>query len=80
MDPDAKTRMKLHGTLPSPIDPPSGCRFHTRCPRFLGDVCVNVEPPWQSTSDGERYRCHIEPGELARLQADPEAPQAESTA
>ncbi len=72
LDPEAKTRMKLHGTLPSPSDPPSGCRFHTRCPRFLGDVCVNVEPPWQSTSDGERYRCHIEPGELARLQADQE--------
>jgi peptide/nickel transport system ATP-binding protein len=79
LDPDAKTRMKLHGTLPSPSDPPSGCRFHTRCPRFLGDVCVNVEPPWQSTPDGERYRCHIEPGELARLQADPEARQAESS-
>jgi peptide/nickel transport system ATP-binding protein len=79
LDPDAKTRMKLHGTLPSPSDPPSGCRFHTRCPRFLGDVCANVEPPWQSTPDGERYRCHIEPGELARLQADPEAPQAEPT-
>ncbi len=72
LDPEAKTRMKLHGTLPSPSDPPSGCRFHTRCPRFLGDVCVNVEPPWQATADGERYRCHIEPGELARLQADQE--------
>ena len=75
LDPDAKVRMKLHGTLPSPSDPPSGCRFHTRCPRFLGDVCVNEEPPWQSTADGERYRCHIEPGELARLQADQEAPE-----
>ena len=50
LDPDAKARMKLHGTLPSPADPPSGCRFHTRCPRFLGDVCTTVEPPWQSTS------------------------------
>ena len=78
LDPEAKTRMKLHGTLPSPSDPPSGCRFHTRCPRFLGDVCVNVEPPWQSTADGERYRCHIEPGELARLQADQEASEPSS--
>jgi peptide/nickel transport system ATP-binding protein len=74
LDPDAKARMKLHGTLPSPSDPPSGCRFHTRCPRFLGDVCVNEEPPWQSTPDGQRYRCHIEPGELERLQTEPEAP------
>jgi peptide/nickel transport system ATP-binding protein len=76
LDPEAKTRMKLHGTLPSPSDPPSGCRFHTRCPRFLGDVCVNVEPPWQSTPDAERYRCHIEPAELARLQVDPEASES----
>ena len=69
--------MRLHGTLPSPADPPTGCRFHTRCPRFLGDVCMTEEPPWQSTSDGERYRCHIEPDELARLQAgDAEAAPA----
>jgi peptide/nickel transport system ATP-binding protein len=70
LEPDAKQRVKLHGTLPSASDPPSGCRFHTRCPRFLGDVCVNVEPPWQSTADGQRYRCHIEPGELERLQGE----------
>ncbi|HEX2378315.1 MAG TPA: ABC transporter ATP-binding protein [Gaiellales bacterium] len=72
LEPGGKARMKLHGTLPSPSDPPSGCRFHTRCPRFLGDVCVNEEPPWQSTTDGERYRCHIPPEELARLQAEAE--------
>jgi peptide/nickel transport system ATP-binding protein len=72
LDTGAKTRMKLHGTLPSPSDPPSGCRFHTRCPRFLGDICVNEEPPWQSTGDGERYRCHIESAELARLQTEGE--------
>ena len=79
LEPDAKARMKLHGTLPSPADPPSGCRFHTRCPRFLGEVCTTVEPPWQTTADGERYRCHIEPDELARLQADPQGPEAVPT-
>jgi peptide/nickel transport system ATP-binding protein len=79
LDPEAKTRMKLHGTLPSPTDPPSGCRFHTRCPRFLGEVCENVEPPWQTSPDGERYRCHIEPAELARLQAAEEAPEPRAT-
>jgi hypothetical protein len=33
---------------------------------------VNEEPPWQSTTDGERYRCHIPPEELARLQGEAE--------
>jgi peptide/nickel transport system ATP-binding protein len=77
LEPGGKARMKLHGTLPSPSDPPSGCRFHTRCPRFLGDVCVNEEPPWQSTPDGERYRCHIPPDELTRLQTQAETAQPE---
>jgi peptide/nickel transport system ATP-binding protein len=68
LDIDAKARIKLRGTLPSPSDPPSGCRFHTRCPRILGDVCKTVEPPWREGSEGQRYRCHIEPAELERLQ------------
>jgi peptide/nickel transport system ATP-binding protein len=77
LDPGAKARMKLHGTLPSPSDPPTGCRFHTRCPRFLGDVCVNEEPPWQATPGGRRYRCHIEPTELERLQTEAAATSTE---
>jgi peptide/nickel transport system ATP-binding protein len=77
LDPGAKARMKLHGTLPSPSDPPTGCRFHTRCPRFLGDVCVNEEPPWQATPGGQRYRCHIEPAELERLQTEAAATSTE---
>jgi peptide/nickel transport system ATP-binding protein len=68
LDVEARARIKLHGTLPSPSDPPSGCRFHTRCPRFLGDICTTVEPPWQTSADGQRYRCHIEPDALANLQ------------
>ncbi|MDX6552714.1 MAG: peptide/nickel transport system ATP-binding protein ddpF [Gaiellales bacterium] len=69
LDVEARPRIKLHGTLPSPSDPPSGCRFHTRCPRYLGDVCKTVEPPWQATADGQRYSCHIEPEALAKVQA-----------
>jgi oligopeptide transport system ATP-binding protein len=34
----------LEGTIPSPIDPPSGCPFHTRCPEYIGDVCTKEEP------------------------------------
>ena len=62
LDLDARPRIKLTGPIPSPIDPPTGCRFHTRCPRFLGDVCETQEPPWQEDSGGHRYRCHIAPG------------------
>jgi peptide/nickel transport system ATP-binding protein len=74
LDPaEERPRIKLHGVLPSPADPPSGCRFHTRCPRFLGDVCRDVEPPWQSDGERHRYRCHIPPAELAEAQASPPA-------
>src|SRR5262249_44290563 len=61
---------KARGTLPSPSDPPTGCRFHTRCPRYLGDICKDQEPPWQTASEGQRYRCHIAPEELERLQRE----------
>jgi peptide/nickel transport system ATP-binding protein len=65
----APTRIRLEGTVPSPADPPSGCVFHTRCPRKLGAVCEAATPPWQEAPGGRRYRCHIEPAELERLQA-----------
>jgi peptide/nickel transport system ATP-binding protein len=64
----APARIKLQGSLPSPADPPTGCRFHTRCHRYLGDVCKDVEPPWQRDGDGHEYRCHIPPDELRELQ------------
>ncbi|MDF2750074.1 MAG: oligopeptide/dipeptide transporter, ATPase subunit [Gaiellaceae bacterium] len=65
---EQRPRITLYGPLPSPSRPPSGCRFHTRCPRFLGDVCRTVEPPWQDDGHGQRYRCHIAPEALAGLQ------------
>ncbi|MCB0256591.1 MAG: ABC transporter ATP-binding protein [Anaerolineae bacterium] len=61
-------RIRLPGDLPSAIDLPSGCRFHTRCPRLLGDICRTQEPPWQETAPGHRYRCHIAPDELTAMQ------------
>ena len=63
-----RRRIKLEGTLPSPADPPSGCRFHTRCPRYLGEICRTQEPPWQGNGDGNMYRCHIPPDELREVQ------------
>jgi peptide/nickel transport system ATP-binding protein len=76
LDLNERPRIKLTGALPSAAEPPSGCRFHTRCPRFLGDVCATQEPPWQQAEGGNRYRCHIPPAELAdaQAQAPPERP------
>jgi len=65
---EQRPRITLYGPLPSASRPPAGCRFHTRCPRFLGDVCRTVAPPWQDDGRGHRYRCHIAPRELAGLQ------------
>ena len=45
------------GELPSPINPPSGCRFHTRC-RFGTDLCREVEPPLAQFPDGHLVACH----------------------
>lgn len=61
-------RIRLEGELPSAIDPPTGCPFHTRCPRFLGDICVQQTPPWRETRDGKRIFCHIPEDELVRIQ------------
>ncbi len=65
---DRRPRIKLEGEMPSPSDPPSGCRFHTRCHRKLGEICENEPPPWRSAGDGHEIRCHREPDELGELQ------------
>jgi peptide/nickel transport system ATP-binding protein len=64
----AQERIRLEGELPSAINPPSGCPFHTRCPRFLGDICVEQTPPWHESADGTRVFCHIPLDELQRVQ------------
>ncbi|MEZ4767895.1 MAG: ABC transporter ATP-binding protein [Caldilineales bacterium] len=68
LDGATEESIRLPGDLPSAIDPPGGCRFHTRCPRLLGDICREQEPPWQEAAPGHRYRCHIAPDELAAVQ------------
>jgi peptide/nickel transport system ATP-binding protein len=75
-----RRRIKLEGTLPSPADPPTGCRFHTRCPRCLGEICRTQEPPWRGDPAGNMYRCHIPPNELREIQlAAIETPVAHTT-
>ena len=48
----------LAGDIPSPPNPPSGCRFHTRCP-FVMDICAAVDPPAFQTADGSTAWCHL---------------------
>ena len=68
-DPSVKQeRIRLDGDIPSAIDVPTGCPFHTRCPRFLGDICVDEKPPWQTAPDGKRIYCHIPVEELMAAQ------------
>ena len=64
----AVQRTRLEGEIPSALSVPSGCVFQTRCPRKLGRLCEQREPPLMTASDGHAIRCHIPPEELARLQ------------
>jgi peptide/nickel transport system ATP-binding protein/oligopeptide transport system ATP-binding protein len=60
---DPARRLELHplrGEIPSPIDPPPGCRFHTRCPLMV-DLCRNVDPPLAPHARGRLAACHLAP-------------------
>jgi len=48
----------LEGDVPSPVNPPSGCRFHSRCPRFVEGHCDVEEPPLYSFGSGQVAACH----------------------
>jgi peptide/nickel transport system ATP-binding protein len=66
-----RERIPLRGSMPSLTDPPSGCRFHTRCHRYLGDI---------DAGGGHTYKCHIPPDELLALQLSGEpAPEPAET-
>jgi peptide/nickel transport system ATP-binding protein len=54
----SRKRIVLRGDVPSPLDPPSGCRFHPRCP-YTMDVCRTEDPPPFDTSSGTRVACHL---------------------
>jgi peptide/nickel transport system ATP-binding protein len=60
--------MRLEGVIPKPTMPPSGCAFHTRCPRLKGDVCMRDAPPPRSKAAGHWMTCHHDIETLRRLQ------------
>ena len=53
-----KKRVLLEGDVPSAIDPPSGCRFHTRCP-YVEARCRTEEPQWREVEKGHWVACHL---------------------
>jgi oligopeptide/dipeptide ABC transporter ATP-binding protein len=51
------TPVRLKGEIPSPVNPPAGCRFHTRCP-YAQDKCKTEIPQWREIEDGHFVACH----------------------
>ncbi|MGN6379356.1 MAG: ABC transporter ATP-binding protein [Gaiellales bacterium] len=68
IDGERAERIRLDGEIPSAANPPSGCVFHTRCPRKVGEICEQQEPPQRTADEGHEIRCHIPVEELRRLQ------------
>ncbi len=54
-----RDRIVLHGDVPSPINPPAGCRFHTRCP-YVFDRCRVEEPLLRARAPGQKAACHLD--------------------
>jgi peptide/nickel transport system ATP-binding protein len=87
-DPTAEQKhIRLEGTVPSALNPPSGCVFHTRCPRRSllpngGRICESEVPPWRYNTEEHRIFCHIPLEELREIepvvstQRGPATPQA----
>ena len=86
-----KREIVLEGELPSPLSPPAGCPFSTRCHRRIGEICDNTPPPVRSFGGGHKIACHLENSELKAIRPvfwmkgekpanPPPAPEAEKAA
>ncbi len=63
-----KKHIVLEGDIPSAVNPPPGCPFQTRCPRKLGPICEQQEPPIRRFGDGHEIACHIAPDDLLQME------------
>ena len=54
-----RSEVVIKGEIPSPINPPSGCHFHTRCPEYIGEVCKTKDPSIVSTERDRTVACHL---------------------
>jgi oligopeptide/dipeptide ABC transporter ATP-binding protein len=69
-----RSRIVLRGEIPSPLAPPTGCAFHTRCPVKIGPICSEVTPPAYPTGTGGWAACHLlAPGTGSALPASPDS-------
>jgi oligopeptide/dipeptide ABC transporter ATP-binding protein len=76
---EAREPLVLEGDVPSPVDPPSACRFHTRCP-WATEICSEIEPPLRDFGKGRIAACH-HPQNVSAAQASgaevvPESPKS----
>jgi oligopeptide/dipeptide ABC transporter ATP-binding protein len=79
-NPNRRTdRILLEGSVPSPINPPSGCSFQTRCPRKIGDVCEQEDPSLEAMNDASHcISCHLSEDEMSERTSFIEASPVDS--
>ena len=72
LDGQRRDRIRLTGEIPSAASPPSGCVFHSRCPRKLDSgICESTKPPLAEVEPGHWMSCHIPVADLRRTQETP---------
>ncbi|MBO4914738.1 MAG: ATP-binding cassette domain-containing protein [Oscillospiraceae bacterium] len=67
-DPDASKELQiLEGDIPSPVNPPKGCKFHTRCSQCM-EICKQVVPEWREVEPGHFCACHLHDNEGKKVE------------